>query len=386
MTPSDPDPIKIDRVQAFAVSARPPVGPESSLGTMPVRNGLLIALTTTDGVVGWGEIWCNFPPRGNLARQNLMQDVIAPLLVGAQFDHYSDCRATLEQSLARMIIHTGEYGPFAHCLSGIDTAMADIAARRRGVPLSAFLSAVPPASVPVYASTPNLSDMNRSLEQIISDGHRGVKLKIGHGLVRDREILRDVRSVVGDRLNIMVDANQNWSVSDAIETVTALSDAGLGFVEEPLRADAPLSDWAQLARAVDVPIAGGENITSLTQFQDFMDVGRLGVAQPDVAKWGGVSGSFAVGQHAAKAAATCTMHYMGTGLGLAASLHVLAAVGGEGLVELDANPNPLRTELGEIDLTVSEGRVTVPQGPGIGFVPDTDAIKSMSVGSFDLSL
>lgn len=385
MAYAETDPIVIDRVQCFAVSARPPVGPESSLGRMPVRNGLLIALTTQDGVTGWGEIWCNFPPRGNIARQNLMQDVIAPRLIGTRFASYSECRLALENDLARMMIHTGEFGPFAHCLAGIDTAVADIAARQQGVPLCQFLSGKAPQTVPVYASTPNLAQMEDSVGEIIDMGHTGVKLKIGHGLARDREILSGVATAAKGRLKIMVDANQNWTVSEAIETVSALSDAGLGFVEEPLRADAPLSDWAELAQAVDAPLAGGENITSFQQFHDFISHGKLRVVQPDVAKWGGVSGTYAVGQHAATAGATCTMHYMGTGLGLAASFHVLAAIGGSGLVELDANPNPLRTDLGEIDLAVSGGRVGVPRGPGIGFSPDPDALRAMSVDSFDLS-
>ena len=112
---------------------------------------------------------------------------------------------------------------------------------------------------------------------------------------------------------------------------------------------------------------------------------RLGIIQPDVAKWGGVSGAMDVASTAKAKGATCAMHYMGTGLGLAASLHCLAAINGKGPMELDANPNPLRTELGAINLTVIDGCVAVPDGPGIGFVPDPSALKSMTIAEFDLS-
>ena len=81
--------VQIERVQGYALSVRPSVGPVSSLGDMPVRNGVLIAITSSDGVTGWGEIWCNFPPRGSVARLNLLQDVIGPRLLGLTFQNLS---------------------------------------------------------------------------------------------------------------------------------------------------------------------------------------------------------------------------------------------------------------------------------------------------------
>ena len=116
-----------------------------------------------------------------------------------------------------------------------------------------------------------------------------------------------------------------------------------------------------------------------------MQDGKLGVIQPDVAKWGGVSGAIDVAGKAKEQGVTCAMQFMGTGLGLAASLHCLAAIKGKGPMELDANPNPLRTELGDINLTVIDGCVAVPEGPGIGFVPDPSALKSMTIAELDLS-
>ena len=70
----------------------------------------------------------------------------------------------------------------------------------------------------------------------------------------------------------------------------------------------------------------------------------------------------------------CAMHYMGTGLGLTASLHCLAAINGNGPIELDANPNPLRTELGELDLTIRNGHLKVPSGCGHGSIEQAHKI------------
>ena len=377
--------IQIDRIQGYALSVRPAVGPVSSLGNMPVRNGVLIAITSRDGVTGWGEVWCNFPPRGAEARLNLMQDVIGPLLLGMSFQDFAEVRPRLERDLARMMIHTGEYGPFTHCLAGIDTALADLVSKQAELPLSGFLTSVPLAHVPVYASTPNTCDLEAAIHQIIEDGHQGLKLKIGNGIGTDTRLLSDFARVSEGKLDVCVDANQNWTVDEAFATLKALASYNLVFVEEPLRADASLRDWAMLADVISSPLAGGENITSREMFSTFMQDGKLGVIQPDVAKWGGVSGAIDVANTAKAKGVTCAMHYMGTGLGLAASLHCLAAINGNGPMELDANPNPLRTELGEIQLAVTDGRVSVPQGPGIGFVPDPSALKSMTIAQVDLS-
>jgi len=375
--------IVIDRIEAYALSVRPPTGPVSSLGSMPVRNAVLVAITSKEGVTGWGEIWCNFPPRGNLARLNLLEDVIAPHLIGESFSNYAHCRSQLEELTARMAIHTGEYGPFIHCLAGIDTALADLAARSVNCPLANFLVDNPLPVVPVYASTPNINTLEDSLGSIIEAGHRGVKLKIGLNRETDVSLLRDVESIANGRLNIMVDANQNWDVQTAIGTLSALSDYSIDFVEEPLRADAPMQQWAQLADSIAIPIAAGENITSQPMFISFMEQGHLKVAQPDVAKWGGVSGAVELGKQSASRNVMCALHYMGSGLGLAASLHTLAAIGGKGPIELDANPNSLRTELGEIDLSVRDGALQVPPGPGHGFIPESGALKKLSVASFN---
>ena len=117
----------------------------------------------------------------------------------------------------------------------------------------------------------------------------------------------------------MVDANQNWDVQTAIRSLTALSDYSIDFIEEPLRADAPMQHWAQLAESIAIPIAAGENIVSQPMFISFMEQGHLLVAQPDVAKWGGVSGAVEIGKQSDARGVMCALHYMGSGLGLAAS-------------------------------------------------------------------
>ena len=231
-----------------------------------------------------------------------------------------------EKEFARLARHTGETGPFAHCFAAVDTALADLAARRAGLPLHQFLaetanqsiepdaspavsSTAPPAvsttassavspAVAVYASAPDVSRLEVSVEEMLADGHTAAKLKIGFSRERDVSLMRRFRAIAGDRLGVMADANQKWSLQEATGMIAALADFDPRFVEEPLSADAPPEDWARLARASAVPIAAGENICSRRSFRELAARGGLRVLQPDVAKWGGASGAFAVAREA----------------------------------------------------------------------------------------
>ena len=352
---------------------------------MPVRNAVLVQITDSDGAYGWGEIWCNFPPRGNVSRLNLLEDVIGPALLGKDTGNPAElCRRLMAQS-ARMRIHTGEYGPYRHCLAGIDTALHDLAARKRGVPLSGLLCTDASSSVPVYASSPSGGGFESEIGALEQAGHRAVKLKVGHAFHRDMELLDRFRRW-GDGLDLFLDANQAWNLSEAEQNIGTMAEFQPLFVEEPLRADAAATHWSILARTVPVSLAAGENIASAAEFEAKIKSGALGVVQPDLTKWGGVSGAMHIGCFA-RNRGTCTyLHFMGSALGLAASLHISAALGGEGYVELDANQNPLRSEVGELDLTITSGRLTVPAGSGIGFVPDPDALARLAVGSFELGV
>ncbi len=376
---------KIKRIEVFALSCAVRGGPVSTLALMPVRNGMLIRIEAEDGAFGWGEAWCNYPPKGNLSKLHLLQDPIGPMLIGRDISDWRALRPALEQELARMMIHTGEYGPFAHCLAAIDTAAADMAARVRGQSLSQMLAESPMSYAQVYASSPSAEQPEDLAARLAAAGHTGVKIKIGFDPARDHDVLSRFRLNDPNDMFLCVDANQNWNPEQAISAVSSLTEFGLGFVEEPIRADATRAEWGKVATGVAVPLAGGENITSQEAFANHVEQKTLGVIQPDVAKWGGISGCYDAGRHALDHGAGVTLHYMGSALGLAASFHVLAALGGGGRVELDANANPLRTDLGEIDLTLAAGRVPLPEGPGIGFIPDPGALSSLCVAKAEIT-
>src|SRR5690606_34742788 len=144
----------------------------------------------------------------------------------------------------------------------------------------------------------------------------------------------------------------------------------VAWIEEPLPADSPRGAWATLRKRVAMPIAGGENLRGAETFAATMRAGLLDVIQPDCAKWGGVSGCLAVARAALAQGLRYCPHFLGAGIGLAHSAHLLKAAGGDGLLEIDVNDNPLREELAPWSLNPAEGMVRLPTGPGIGPAPD----------------
>jgi L-alanine-DL-glutamate epimerase-like enolase superfamily enzyme len=341
----------------------------TSFGTMHARPALLVRIDDADGAHGWGEIWCNFPACGAEHRARLVESVLAPLLVGAQFASPADAFERLTQATAVLAIQSGEPGPFAQAIAGLDLALWDLAARRAGVPLWQLLGGQGD-EIGVYASGINPERPEDVVARKRAEGFRAFKLKIGFDEARDLDNLRRMRDAAGGDAALMADANQAWDLPTAIARVRALGDSGLRWIEEPLRADRPWSDWLALRAHAPAPLAAGENVAGAAAFDALLDAGAVSVVQPDVAKWGGHSGTLPVARRILARGRRLCPHYLGAGIGLLHSAHLLAAAGGDGWLEIDANENPLRSRLCGPLNQVDAGRCRLGTLPGIGVEPE----------------
>ena len=136
-----------------------------------------------------------------------------------------------------------------------------------------------------------------------------------------------------------------------------------------MRIDVPAETWRALAKASSIPLAGGENLRG-AELLDAAEGEVLRVLQPDITKWGGFSGNFPVAKAAVAKGKLFCPHVFGGGLALIAGLQILAAAGGEGLLEFDCHPNAGRELVIRDALPVVDGRVPVPKGSGLGVIPD----------------
>jgi D-galactarolactone cycloisomerase len=206
-------------------------------------------------------------------------------------------------------------------------------------------------------------------------GHRALKLKIGFDLDTDRANLTSLRQLVGNEM-LAADANQAWTVGRAIEVAPHLDEFALAWLEEPIRADRPWDEWRTLRATTGVPIAAGENIASREAFRQVLGDNVLRVVQPDIAKWGGFTICSEIGRDILASGKIFCPHYLGGGIGLLASAHLLAGIGGEGLLEVDSNDNPLRELFCGPIAHVSDGMVQLTDDPGLGIVPDLTSIEN----------
>uniref|UniRef100_C5D0S8 Mandelate racemase/muconate lactonizing protein n=1 Tax=Variovorax paradoxus (strain S110) TaxID=543728 RepID=C5D0S8_VARPS len=377
MKPLPLSPVHVARIEAFVFRCPIATPVRTSFGTMHDRPAVFVRVEDRDGATGWGEVWCNFPSCGAEHRAKLVDTVMAPLLASRAFDGPAEAFDWLTQRTAVLAIQSGEPGPMAQVIAGIDLALWDLCARRAGQPLWRYLGGAHDG-VGVYASGINPDRPQDLAAARLAEGYRAFKLKIGFGRERDLANLAAMREVLGPGLPLMTDANQAWSLDEARAMAPQLEAFNLGWLEEPLRADRPWHEWQQLSQATGIPLAAGENIAGPAAFDAAIAQGVLSVLQPDSAKWGGISGCRPVIARGQAAGLRYCPHYLGGGIGLLHSAHLLAAAGGGGILEIDANPNPLRTALAPALSRVTEGRCSLGEQPGIGVAPDLNAVAQLA--------
>ncbi len=360
--------LTIRSIEAFCIRV-PVTSPiKVAFGTFKTRPMVLLRVTDNLGAEGWGEVWANWPASGAEHRARLSID-IGERLIGRKFESPSDMFSSMSEELEVLVLQTLEVGPVAQVLAGFDIACWDLIARRSNQPLYRLLSNREVSRVPVYATGINPDEPEVFAAARQKEGHRAFKLKTGFGQKLDIRNLQAMREVLGPEAELCCDSNQNLGLDEAIEFSKAISDQNLLWFEEPLRVDAPESDWVQLASASTTPLAGGENFHG-KQFDSAINSSILKVIQPDITKWGGVTGNYSVASQSVAVGKKYCPHYFGGGISLLASLHMLAAVGGNGLLEFDTHPNLGREAVVGDLLRVNEGTVNVPNTVGLGATPD----------------
>lgn len=363
----------IRTVQAFCYRYTLSTPVVTSFGRMLDRPAVFVRVADDDGNVGWGEVWANFPSTGAEHRTRLVNEILAPALSGFAVNQPSDVFEKLTQATEVLALQSGEPGPFAQSIAGIDLAVWDLCARRRNLPLWQLLGGNR-NQIRVYASGINPTGSRQMAEAALDRGHRALKLKIGFDLAVDSANLKSLRELIGDGI-LAADANQAWSKERTLDVASHLREFDLAWLEEPIRADRPWTEWQALRKGTDVPLAAGENIASHEGFAQALGDDVLAVVQPDIAKWGGLSACAGIARDILAAGKMFCPHYLGGGIGLLASAHLLAGVGGDGLLEVDSNVNPLRDLFCGPVSTITDGKVTLDNHPGLGIEPDLLSIE-----------
>jgi L-alanine-DL-glutamate epimerase-like enolase superfamily enzyme len=364
--------MKITKIETIVINM--PMLIEGSV--MPKQGGrartsmdtLLVRVDTDGGVTGWGE---GFGHRIFTATKAAIDSFIGQMFIGRDPTAIS----ALVDEVQRNLGGVGRNGPALYALSAIDIALWDIAGKLAGLPLYRLLGGSPRAKLPAYASLLRYGEpaaVTQYVERALKRGYRHIKL---HEITV--KPIQAAREAAGPDIPIMIDCNTPWTVGEAIAMARELKRFNPKWLEEPVW---PPEDHAGLARVQlegGIPTAAGEN-AMLPEFKGMLEAGAITYAQPSVTKVGGVTQMRKVMALADAHGVEVVPHSAYFGPGLIASIHCIAAMPREGLVErydADFAVNPLHDAI----LPDNTGCIAVPQGPGLGIEPDLAIIEKLRV-------
>ena len=303
--------------------------------------------------------------RGGRAVHALIEHDLAPLLAGQDAGDID----ALWQLMWQRLLYVGRGGLAAFAIAAIDIALWDLRGLRERRPLYALLGAAS-REIAAYGSGVDLpkplAELLKQTEGFLARGLPGVKVKIGKADPReDEERVRAVRKLIGERVDLMLDANMAWSAGEALERGRRLEQFNLYWYEEPSIPE-DVAGHAMLARELDVPIAVGESLHSEHEFRSYVESRALDVLQIDPVTNGGISASLRALKMADAAGLRTSSHYTDE-----ISAHLLCA--SRGAVYLEKHAFALDAYLQEPQRVVN-GRVRPAEAPGTGMRFDERAL------------
>jgi len=198
------------------------------------------------------------------------------------------------------------------------------------------------------------------------------------------ELVGACREAAGPDMTLMVDVAYCWSDwKEALRVLRRLEQFDIFFLETPLPAD-DLEGYAKLSGATEIRIAAGEWLQTRYEFQDLMDRGGVDVVQPDMGRVGGISEAVRVVRMASDRGRLVVPHCWKTGITVAATAHVAAVAPNCRFMELQPSPvaySRLRRELVEDELTVVNGKIPLPQRPGLGVMLRPSAMAEFAAAA-----
>jgi L-alanine-DL-glutamate epimerase-like enolase superfamily enzyme len=260
----------------------------------------------------------------------------------------------------------------------VDIALWDLKARRADLPLSKLIGSHRD-SVRTYNTSGGflhapIEEVKQRASESLAAGIGGIKIKVGQpDLKVDLQRLAAVREHIGDDVPLMVDANQQWDRATALRFGRAVEDLGLVWIEEPLDAyDA--EGHAQLAAALDTPIATGEMLSSVAEHVRLIEARAADIIQPDAPRVGGITPFLRLATLADHAGLQLAPHFA-----MEIHLHLAACYPREPWVEHFEWLDPLFNER----LETRDGRMVVPDRPGLGFTL-SEQVKAWTVDTFEV--
>jgi D-galactarolactone cycloisomerase len=371
----------IQKVEVFRLTqpvARP-TGPSGA--TYAFRHAVLVRIQDDNGLTGWGETYARAGAASTI-------EEISELLIGRDPADARSIMDTLRIATADQL-----------ALSAIAIAVDDLRGHQMQVPVSALYGGRRRDTVRAYASSGGYVDgvepehsWPDEVAAAVEDGYTACKIRIGRfASTRELPILEKIREGASPELDLMVDANGAYTVPRAKQVGRALAELRFRWFEEPLirhRGGLSYPGYEHLT-GLDIAVAAAEGLETRSAFDAFLTRTPVDIVQPDAAICGGIGELLFVAELAALRGRQCVPHAWGGAVLLAATLQAISLlpepselVGPDSpVLEFDRFENPMRSRLAVEPITVEDGWVAIPTGPGLGINVDEDFVRHLAAAS-----
>jgi L-alanine-DL-glutamate epimerase-like enolase superfamily enzyme len=352
------------------------------------QDDLVILVHTDEGITGIGEV--DSAPEAvralvNAPGSHAIANSLHHLLVG---EDPLDVER-LWHKMYRGLIYIGRRGIALHALSGIDIALWDIKGKAEGKPVCELIGTPQRDRVRAYASMlmpDEPAEVRERVSALREQGFTAVKLgwgPLGADPVQDVELAAAAVEAAGEGGTILIDAGLGYGkdARTAIGVAEQLDGLGVFWLEEPFEPD-EYEAYAELADAVDIRVAAGEQDTTLWGFRELIERGHVDLVQPDVTRCGGITELLRIAEFAHERGVETVPHAWKSGIIKAASLHVNAVLPDALFQEYCVADTPINTSLTKERLPIdADGFVAVPTQPGLGIELDWDIFSRYRVDS-----
>jgi D-galactarolactone cycloisomerase len=354
-----------------------------SMGWVTRRSTMIVEVLTDEGITGWGESLCHGLQPPEIAR-TIVEVALKPIVVGQDPWNVD----VLWERMYNLTRPYGQKGAVPNAISGVDIAIWDCLGRAAGQPVHRLLGGSYRNEIQPYAtgfyrvqgkSYP--ADAVAEAKRHLAKGFTAMKLKTGFGVEEDIEYILGVREGIGAGPKLMVDANHAYSVGAARRILKAIEPAGIHWFEEPISPE-DIDGYCELKNLTGIYLAAGENEFTKIGFREWISRRAVDILQPDLCSAGGFTECRKISALAQAWHMPIIPHVWASGIGLAASLQFLATIPPaplalnpiEPMLEYDQSSHPFRQDLIFGAITMQDGKVRIPDGPGLGVEVNRDVI------------
>jgi L-rhamnonate dehydratase len=370
--------MKITNVQAIVLKL-----PEISDAADGTQDDLIIKVETDEGITGYGEV--DTAPFVGKAIVDAYKSHgtcygLREIVIGSDPFDYEQIWNTMYAKT----YYYGRTGPVMHVMSGIDMALWDIMGKALNLPVHKLLGGSYATKVRPYASAlmpATAEEVKARVEQYCTQGYTAIKFgwgPLGYDAKFDLSLIHAAKKAAGDQVEIMIDIGKRYRLKTAMYVARAMEQLNIYWLEEPLPAE-DFVGYNKLAASTTMRIATGEEESGRIAFARLLAETHIDVVQPDVSRCGGLTEAKKIATMAADKNIMCVPHAFKTGILVAASIHLIAALPDVPFLEFSVTESSIRKELLTNPFVQKDGFVEVPKLPGLGIELNPEVVTKYGV-------